>query len=390
MWAYGTTKKNRMHTLNKANDKPSFGIERFEIDLPELKSGEVLIKVKASGLNFNSIWSSLAHPIDPFALISGHVSRNPRDIDHNQDYAIFGSDASGIIIQVAEDITQWREGDEVVVHCNVIDGTDPLVEADGMISGTQSIWGYETNFGAFAEYTKVRETQLLRKPTRLTWEEAASLMLTLSTAYRMLISKNGAQIRAGETVLSWGAAGGLGTYAIQLAKLAGATVVAIVSSKEKKSICENLGADFVIDRKAIGFSGFIDDDGNPDYIRWHKAKKILKKMGVGDVDVVFEHVGRETLGFSLYIARKGGRIVTCAASSGFIANIDIRYIWMELKTLIGSHFANYAEASSALKLVEKGFVNPIIDSISHIDELPKKMDAMYKGEVTGKIIFTHE
>ena len=392
MWAYGITKKTKNKNFKNGTriDKPSSGIELFEVDVPLLLPGEVLIKTKASCLNFNTIWSSLAYPADPFSLISGHVSRNPRDIDHNKDYAIFGSDVSGIITEVAADVTHWQVGDEVVVHCNVVDACDPIVESDGMHSKTQSIWGYETNYGAFAEFTKVKQTQLLPKPNRLNWEQSASLMLTLSTSYRMLVSPNGAQIHAGETVLIWGAAGGLGTYAIQLAKLSGATVVAIVSGNEKRKVCEGLGADFIIDRKADGFGEFVDEGGNPNYINWNKAKKLLRKKGVADIDVVFEHVGRETLGFSLYIARKGGRIVTCAASSGFIANIDIRYIWMELKTLIGSHFANYAEASAALKLVAEGHINPVIDSISPISELPSKMDSMYAGEVSGKVVFTHE
>ena len=103
-----------------------------------------------------------------------------------------------------------------------------------MLSSSQSIWGYETNFGAFAEYTKVRCSQLIKKPKNLDWASAASFCLTLSAAYRMLISKNGARVKAGDTCLIWGGAGGLGSFAIQLAKLSGAKVVAIVSSDKKR------------------------------------------------------------------------------------------------------------------------------------------------------------
>ena len=129
-------------------------------------------------------------------------------------------------IKVGKNINQWVEGDEVIIHCNVVNEFDNLIQQDGMLSKSQSIWGYETNYGAFAEYTKVRASQLIRKPKNLDWNTAASFCLTLSTAYRMLVSDNGSPIKAGETCLIWGAAGGLGSFAIQLAKLSGANVIA--------------------------------------------------------------------------------------------------------------------------------------------------------------------
>ncbi len=391
MWAYGTSKSFREKNIRAKTEinLPSEGITVLEVGLPEIKPDEVLIKVKSSALNYNSVWSSLSKPVDPFKLISGHITRNPSALDHDLDYAIFGSDAVGVIEKAGSEVVQWKVGDEVVVHCLVVNENEPASQNDSITAESQSIWGYETNFGAFAEFCKVKQTQLLRKPENLTWSEASCISLTLSTAFRMLISKNGAQVKAGDTVLIWGAAGGLGSFAIQLAKLAGAKVVAVAAGEEKANICKSLGADVVIDRKKHDFGGFINKDGSPDYIKWHKARLLMKKFGVGPIDIVFEHVGRETLGLSLYLTRKGGKVVTCAASSGFLATIDLRYLWMDVKKLIGSHFANYLEADQAMDLVRKGLIKPIVHSINPISALPEKMDAMYSGEIYGKVIFEH-
>jgi crotonyl-CoA reductase len=390
MWAYGIDKK----TAKKADSvpldkrKPSDYLVKLDVPKPEISSNEVLVKVNCSALNYNSIWSTLCHPISPFQLINQYVSRNKHESSHLQDFAIFGSDASGTIEKVGDNVKNWKVGDNVIIHCNIVNSEDPIIQRDGMLSESQSIWWYETNYGAFAEYTKVKSSQLIKKPDHLSWGEAASFGLTLSTAYRMLISDNGAKIRPGETCLIWGAAGGLGLFAIQLAKLAGANVIAIVSSDEKLSICKKLGADLVINRKKDFPKSFTDEDGNPDYLAWRKISLKLKKLKAPDIDVVFEHVGRETLGLSVYLLKRGGRIVTCAATSGFLATIDLRFLWMQLKSIVGSHFANYDEANEAAKLVFESKITPDF-SENHIASLPEMMDKMYSGKTFGKIVFNH-
>ena len=392
MWAYGVTKKSvdEVSKLKLSERKPSEGVLKMDVPVPEINDDEVLIKVKASALNFNSIWSALSHPISSFQLVNQHVQRNPEEKSHIQDFAIFGSDASGIIEKVGKNVTNWKIGDEVVVHCNVIDTNDPISQTDGMLSESQSIWGYETNYGAFAEYTKVKSSQLIKKPNTISWEDAASFSLTHSTAYRMLMSSNGAQIKAGETCLIWGAAGGLGVFAIQLAKLAGADVVAIVSDDEKAKLCKRLGADVVINRKTDLPKSYIYENSNPDYLAWRKVKIALKKKGVSSIDVVFEHVGKETLGLSTFLLNRGGRVVTCAATSGFLATIDLRFLWMQLKSIIGSHFANYDEATKAADLIFNNKIKPIIHSVNKIEDLPTRMDEMYAGNTFGKIVFNHD
>ena len=391
MWAYGINKEAVKKAVSTPlqNRKPSDSVVKLDVPVPEISSNEVLVKVNCSALNFNSIWSSLCHPISPFQLINQYIGRNKHESSHLQDFAIFGSDASGTIEKIGDNVKNWKVGDNVIIHCNIVNSEDPIVQRDGMLSESQSIWGYETNYGAFAEYTKVKSTQLIKKPDHLEWEEAASFGLTLSTAYRMLISENGAKIRPGETCLIWGAAGGLGLFAIQLAKLAGAKVVAIVSSDEKIKICKNLGADFVINRKKDFPARFTDNNGAPDYLAWRKVGLKLKSIKCPEIDLVFEHVGRETLGLSTYLLKRGGRIVTCAATSGFQATIDLRFLWMQLKSIIGSHFANYDEANEAANLVFDKKIVPVVYSKTSIKELPKMMDKMYSGKTHGKIVFKH-
>lgn len=391
MWAYGTTKDHLKTTLDIPFNKrlPSDGLIKFEVEIPTVGPDEVLVKVDASALNYNSIWSSLAHPIDPVALNAGFVKRNPSYRDHIQDFSIFGSDACGEIVELGSRVSEFEVGHQVIMHCNIVDTNDPIAQDDGMLSASQSIWGYESNFGAFAEYTKVKKTQLLNKPVNLSVSEAASLMLTLSTAYRMLIGKNGARIRSGETVFIWGASGGLGTFAIQLCKNAGCTVVAIVSGKEKENKARELGADYVLDRRDGLFNNLVNEDGSPNLVSWGRVKRNLKKMGIPQIDVVFEHVGRDTMGFSVYVLKRGGRVVTCAASTGYNAVIDLRYLWMELKSIIGSHFANNFEAHLALELVAEGKILPVIDSINPIEKIHEKLDDMYQGRSIGKIVFEH-
>ena len=391
MWAFGQNKSDIKKIIRSPQHKrvPSLGIKKINVPVPKIKPDEILIKIKSSALNYNNIWSSLCYPLTPDQLVSSYIKRNPNAKDHDQDFFIFGSDASGIIEKVGKNINQWVEGDEVIIHCNVVNEFDNLIQQDGMLSKSQSIWGYETNYGAFAEYTKVRASQLIRKPKNLDWNTAASFCLTLSTAYRMLVSDNGSPIKAGETCLIWGAAGGLGSFAIQLAKLSGANVIAIVSSDRKIDICKKLGADLVINRKKSFPNNLINENGEPDYASWKNIKNKLIKEGFPSINLVFEHVGRETLGLSTYLIDRGGRVVICAASSGFIATLDLRFLWMQLKTIIGSHFANYNEAVLASELIFSGKIKPLIHSVNDIEKIPYMMDQMFLGNTYGKILFEH-
>ena len=386
---YGTTKEHLRSVLKTPIDQrqPSKGIIPVRLEVPELQADEVLVEVRASAINYNSVWSALGHPLTPFQLINGHVRRNSSAGDHSLDAAIFGSDASGVIVKTGVGVTRWKHGDEVTIHCSVVDPLDPIVQSDAMLSKTQSIWGYETNFGAFAEYAKVKASQLLPKPAHISWEVAASFGLTLSTAYRMLISPNGAHIRPGEVCLIWGAAGGLGTFAIQLCKIAGARAVAVVSDKKKAEVCKELGADLVINRAEFDAEGH--DEVQSHLLTARAIKKLASSGGIPKIDVVFEHVGASTLMTSLALVERGGRIAICGASSGYESTLDLRYLWMDLKKIIGCHFANYREAAEAASLIESGVIVPYISSVRPLCEIGSFLDHVYAGESVGKIVLNH-
>jgi crotonyl-CoA reductase len=347
----------------------------------------VVVKLKSAGLNFNSVWSTLCQPVDAFTLINDHRRRNPLAHDHGQNFAIFGSDGAGIVTEVGSDVKNVRPGDEVVIHCNVVSSADRAHYPDEMLAPSQSIWGYETNFGSFGEYCKVQASQLLPRPRTLSWLESGSYCLTLATAYRMLLSPRGANLQAGETCLIWGAAGGLGSYAIQLARLRGALPIAVVSDQRKAAYCRELGCEVVLNLSELRDRQFMNEDGSPNYLAWREVRLKLKAAGINDIDVVFEHIGKDTLALSIFLLRKGGRVVICAATSGYQCSIDLRYLWMNVKSLIGSHFATSSEAREASELLNTGLIKTCPTTSYDFTAIPQAMDAMHLRQVMGKIAF---
>ena len=206
------------------------------------------------------------------------------------------------------------------------------------------------------------------KPAHLTWEEAASPGLVNCTAYRQLVSKNGGDMKQGDNVLIWGASGGLGGFATQYALNGGATPVCVVSSEDKADIVRSMGAELVINRTEEGYQ-FWKDPHTQDPNEWKRlGAKIRELTGGEDIDIVFEHPGRETFGASVYVTRKGGTITTCASTSGYMHEYDNRYLWMNLKRIISSHFANYRESWEANRLIAKGKIHPTLSQDLHPGE----------------------
>lgn len=344
--------------INKRNFNKIISIEE-DISLPEISEDEALIKIKSTGLNFNSIWTLEAYPVDSFSLLTAHIRRNPDDKKHMRDYFIPGSDASGHVVEIKGN-SEFKEGDEVVVHCAVIASKD-LSMKDSMLSNSQSVWGYETNFGSFAEYAIVKTSQLIKKPKNLSWAASGCFMLTLGTAYRMLATKNGLDAQSGQTCLIWGASGGLGIFAIQICNAIGVEPICVVSNNEKAEYCKKFGAKKIINLEKFYEKNFLSLDGNLNMTMWLEFSQELKILtGEKKVDLVFEHIGKETMALSIYVLKRGGKVVTCAATSGYLSTIDLRYLWMEMKKLIGSHFCNPTEAREATQLIanEKIFFEP--------------------------------
>ena len=298
---------------SKAKD-PRKSLHVDEVALPELGPGEALVAVMASAINYNTVWTSIFEPVSTFGFLERYGRLSPLAKRHDLPYHIVGSDLAGVVLRTGPGVHLWNPGDEVVAHCLSVELEGPDGHNDTMLDPEQRIWGFETNFGGLAEIALVKSNQLMPKPDHLTWEEAASPGLVNSTAYRQLVSQNGAGMKQGDNVLIWGASGGLGGFATQYALNGGAQPVCIVSSDEKAEICRRMGAELILNRAEEGWK-FWKDEQTQDPKEWRRfGQRIRELTGGEDVDIVFEHPGRETFGASVYAARKGGTIVTCAST----------------------------------------------------------------------------
>jgi crotonyl-CoA reductase len=374
--------------LPSAAKDPRRSVHLDEVAVPEVGPGEALVAVMASSINYNTVWSSIFEPVPTFTFLERYGRLHPLAARHDLPYHVLGSDLSGVVLRTGPGVHAWAPGTEVVAHCLSVELESPDGHNDTMIDPEQRIWGFETNFGGLAELALVKANQLMPKPAHLTWEEAACPGLVNSTAYRQLVSRNGAGMKQGDTVLIWGASGGLGSYATQLALGGGATPVCVVSSAEKADLCRAMGAELIIDRSTATGEGyrFWKDEHTQDPKEWQRlGKRIRELTGGDDVDIVFEHPGRETFGASVYVARRGGTIVTCASTSGYLHEYDNRYLWMSLKRIIGSHFANYREAWEANRLVARGKVHPTLSRTYRLAETGQAAYDVHRNLHQGKV-----
>jgi crotonyl-CoA reductase len=365
---------------------PRKSIHVEDVPLPELGPGEAFVAVMASAINYNTVWTSIFEPVSTFGFLERYGRTSEFAKRHDLPYHVVGSDLAGVILRTGPGVTKWAPGQEVVAHCLSVELEDADGHNDTMLDPQQRIWGFETNFGGLAELAIVKSNQLMPKPAHLSWEEAASPGLVNSTAYRQLISKNGAAMKLGDRVLVWGASGGLGSYATQMALAGGATPICVVSSPEKAQICRDMGAELIIDRTAEGYRFWNDEGTEQDPREWQRlGKKIRELTGGYDVDIVFEHPGRETFGASVYVARKGGTIVTCASTSGFMHEYDNRYLWMNLKRIVSSHFANYREAWEANELINRGLIQPTLSKVYPMGEVGQAALDVHRNAHQGKV-----
>jgi crotonyl-CoA reductase len=371
--------------LESKDKDPRKSLHVEEVPLPELGPGEALVAVMASAINYNTVWTSIFEPLSTFGFLERYGKSSPLARKHDLPYHVVGSDLAGVVLETGPGVHAWQPGTEVVAHCLSVELESYEGHDDTMLDPQQRIWGFETNFGGLAQIALVKANQLMPKPAHLTWEEAASPGLVNSTAYRQLVSRNGAGMKQGDNVLIWGASGGLGGYATQFALNGGATPVCVVSSEDKADICRRMGAELIIDRRAEGFS-FWKDEHTQDQAEWRRfGKRIRELTGGEDVDIVFEHPGRETFGASVYAARKGGTIVTCASTTGYLHEYDNRYLWMNLKRIIGSHFANYREAWEANRLIAKGRIHPTLSKAYPMAEVGQAAYDVHQNLHQGKV-----
>jgi crotonyl-CoA reductase len=355
-----------------------------EVALPELAPDEAFVAVLASSINFNTVWPSIFEPLPTFGFLDRLGKESAWGARHALDYHVVGSDAAGVVLRVGSAVRNWRPGDKVTVHCNYVDDQDPSAHDDSMLATNQRIWGFETNFGGLAEIAVVKANQLMPKPNHLSWEEAAISALCNSTAYRMLVSPNGASMRQGNRVLVWGATGGLGSFAVQHVLNGGGVPIGVVSSAEKAELLHEFGVEAVIDRRAGNYR-FWADEHTQDESEWRRFGRDVRGLVGDDPDIVFEHPGRQTMGASVFACKRGGIIVTCAATSGYMIEYDNRHLWMKLKTIKGSHFANYREAWDANQLICEGKVVPPLSAVFALTEVGEAAYQVHHNLHEGKI-----
>ncbi|MGE3961253.1 MAG: crotonyl-CoA carboxylase/reductase [Dehalococcoidia bacterium] len=359
---------------------PRTAFQREEVPVPHPGRGQVLVYVMAAGTNYNNVWAALGKPLDVVA------ARQRRG--EPEDFHIGGSDGAGIVWAVGEGVTNVAVGDEVVLSCGVWDpeAADIQAGADPITSTSARTWGYEDNWGTFAQYALVRDYQCHPKPAHLNWEEAAAYMLVGATAYRMLTGFAPNDVRPGDPVLIWGGAGGLGVMAIQITRELGGVPIAVVSGEERAAYCRTIGAHGVIDRREFSHWGRLPDLDDPEATaEWSRGarafgERFWEVLGERrNPMLVFDHPGEQTIPTSMYVVDRAGMVVICAGTSGYNADVDLRHLWMRQKRLQGSHFANTEQCAALNQLVTEGRVSPCLSQTFTFDEVAESHQAMFEN-----------
>jgi len=360
---------------------PAAAFKSEVVPTPSIGPDEVLVGVMAAGINYNNVWAARGYPVDQVKM------RQKRG--ETEDFHVGGSDAAGIVYAVGANVTNVEVGQHVVTHPGWWDADDPWIAAgrDPMIAPSARIYGYDTNYGSFGQFTRVQAHQLMPKAEHLTWEEAAAPSLVGTTAYRMLHGWAGNTVAEGDVVLVWGGSGGLGTQASQLSRLAGAIPIAVVSDPKRGAFAEKYGAAGWIDRREFDHWGIpprVDDAaGQKTWLQGARAfgKRIWDLVGDRtDPAIVFEHPGEATIPTSIFVCQPGGMVVICAGTTGYDAVVDLRYHWTRQKRLQGSHGTNDDQAYAYNDLVRDAKIDPCLGRLIKFDEIPDAHARMGRGE----------
>ncbi|MDR3782052.1 MAG: zinc-binding dehydrogenase [Candidatus Nitrosotalea sp.] len=324
-----------------------------EVPDPKPKSNEVVFRVKAAALNYNDIWGMRGQPV-------------PVPLPH-----ISGSDASGEVTAVGEDVTNFKVGDRVVSHsnmsCRVCEACTDGREYDCL---KRSIWGFQTGplWGAFSEFTHLPEVNVAKIPEGVSYNEAAAASMTLLTSWHMLVGR--AKIHPGQTVLIMGGGSGVGSFGIQIAKLYNCNVIA-TGSPDKLDKLKELGADFAVDHR------------KPD---WSKEVRQIAKP-LGGIDVSFDHIGQTHWNDQLTLLKYGGTLVTCGATTGYDAKTDLRHIFFKGTNILGSTQGTKAELEQGLYWMGKKKIKAVIDSEYSFENAAEAHTKMLTGKgLVGKIL----
>jgi NADPH:quinone reductase-like Zn-dependent oxidoreductase len=317
---------------------------------PSIGPHEVLVRVRACALNHLDLW----------------IRRGMPGIEIPMPH-ILGSDIAGEIAKVGEGVTQFRAGDRIVlapgiscgvcVHC--LAGRDSFCRQ-------YTLLGYMVD-GGYAEFVKAPAANVFPIPQDLTFEQAAAVPLVFLTAWHMLVTR--ANLKPDEDVLVLGGGSGVGSAAIQIAKVTGARVIATSRSEDKLAKIKSLGADEVL---LLSGQEFAKD-----------VRRLTNKRGV---DVVFEHVGEATWPESIKSLATGGRLVTCGATTGFDGKIDIRILFTRQLSILGSYMGSKSELIPVLDLVSRGVLKPVIDTVLPLERAAEAHTRLERGEQFGKIV----
>jgi len=372
----------KMHAFVVRQDRfgePEDAWQREVIDTPEIGPLDVLVYVMATGINYNNVWAALGTPVDVIA--------DRQKKGEPEDFHAGGSDCSGIVWAVGEQVTNVKPGDEVVVHSGWWEPDDPWVlsGSDPMLAESTRIWGYQTNYGSYCQFARAQSHQCQPKPKHLTWEQAGCYLLCASTAYRMLMGWAPNVVEEGDHVLVWGAAGGLGSLALQIVAAVGGKPVAVISDEDKRQFCLDHGAVGVINRTDFSHWGPMPDVKSKEWGAWFKGARDFGKAfweAAGTKEsprIVFEHPGEATLPTSNFLCSTGGMVVICAGTTGYNVTLDLRFHWMRQKRFQGSHLSNDEQAEAVNKMIIAGDVDPCLSSTYSFDEIGKAHQLMHEN-----------
>lgn len=324
----------------------------YEEDVPEPtpQHGEVKVRVHACALNHLDIW------------VRNGIPAYQTPLPH-----ILGSDIAGEVVEVGPGVPDWRPGDLVVVYPVITCGQCRFCRTgrENLCVRVQVIGAHRS--GGYAEYIVVPARNLLPKPTTLSYEEASAVPLVFLTAWHMLLTLG--RLQPGEWALIMGGSSGVGSAGIQIAKLRGALVIATAGNEAKMQKCLELGADAVVNHS------------DPEW--WKKVKDMTEGEGI---DVVFEHIGQAVFDSCVRLLNKGGRLVTCGATTGQTAQFDIRYLFSREIEIHGAYIGTRAELAQLLPHVERGRLKPVVDSVFPLAEARKAHEKLESRDFFGKIV----
>ena len=335
-----------------------------DVDDPKPKPNEVIFKVKAAALNYNDIWGMRGNPI-------------PVQLPH-----ISGSDAAGEVIAVGDEVNDIKVGDRVVSHANMSCRTcKACTDGREFDCAKRTIWGFQTGplWGAYCEIAHLPEVNVVKIPDKVSFDEAAAASMTLLTSWHMLVGR--AKIQPGQTVLIMGGGSGVGSFGIQIAKLYNCDVIA-TASPDKLDKCKELGADYAVDHRK--------DD-------WHKevraiTKELAKKKGeLPGIDVSFDHIGETHWNKQLTLLKFGATLVTCGATTGYDAKMDLRHVFFKGTNILGSTQGTKAELEQGLYWMGQGKIKSKIDSVFSFEQAAEAHTKMLTGKgLFGKILMKPE